>query len=226
MVSTSKCQNSEVPLANRLSTRSCRTKGATRTLNSRSSGHRVIIRGYHTASMIYISRLTNNNIGDVLDGESNIVARCVSICIRRPNKCCPVHQDTQVRRSTVVPCRLNDRDRMSIMERHPHNCPLRQPPVIPLSALPNGSGDIPRTLGLKDSQDTMRPGRVPGDGANLVPRSGRSIALATIDISMNISALPPIGINYIEEVFHLGTRGHLPLTQGVYRLNRPPDLRI
>ena len=132
-----------------MSTRSCRTKGATRTLNSRSSGHRVIIRGYHTASMIYISRLTNNNIGDVLDGESNIVARCVSICIRRPNKCCPVHQDTQVRRSTVVPCRLNDRDRMSIMERHPHNCPLRQPPVIPLIGTTQWKRGHPSNVGVE-----------------------------------------------------------------------------
>ena len=159
-----------------------------------------------------ILRLTVNNIGDVSDDESNIVARCVSIYIGRPNKCCPVYQDTQVQRSTAVPCRLNSRDRMTIMERRPHNRPLRQPPVIPSSALPNGGGDIPRTLGLKDPQDKTRPGRVSGDGAIVISRSGRPIALATIDKSMNISALLPIGTHYIEGC-HLGTaRGHLPLT--------------
>ena len=84
-----------------------------------------------------------------MDGESNIVARCVSICIRRPNKCCPVHQDTQVRRSTVVPCRLNDRDRMSIMERHPHNCPLRQPPVIPLIGTTQWKRGHPSNVGVE-----------------------------------------------------------------------------
>ena len=159
-----------------------------------------------------ILRLTVKNIGDVSDDESNIVARCVSIYIGRPNKCCPVYQDTQVQRSTAVPCRLNSRDRMTIMERRPHNSPLRQLPVIPSSALPNGGGDIPRTLGLKDPQDKTRPGRVSGDGAIVISRSGRPIALATIDKSMNISALLPIGTHYIEGC-HLGTaRGHLPLT--------------
>ena len=161
-----------------------------------------------------------------MDDESNIISGCVSIYIRRPNKCCPVDQDTWVQRSTAVPCRLNGRDRMTIMEQCPHNCPLRQSPVIPSSALPNGSGDTPRTLGLRDPQDKTRPGRVSGDGANVVPRSGRPIALATIDKSMNISILLPIGTHYIKAC-HLGTaRGHLPLTQGAYRLNRPHDLQI
>ena len=43
-----------------------------------------------------ISHLTDNNIGDKSDNESDVVAGCVSICICCPNKNCPVHQDIQV----------------------------------------------------------------------------------------------------------------------------------
>ena len=40
-----------------------------------------------------ISRLTDGNIGDPSDDESDVAARCVSICICQPNKYYPVHQD-------------------------------------------------------------------------------------------------------------------------------------
>ena len=47
-----------------------------------------------------ISRLTDSNIGDTSDDESEVVAERVSICISLPNKYCPVYQDVG---ATVYP---------------------------------------------------------------------------------------------------------------------------
>ena len=49
-----------------------------------------------------ISCLTDSNIGDELDDKSDIVAGCILICICRPNRYCPVHQDIQVQRPRPV----------------------------------------------------------------------------------------------------------------------------
>ena len=83
-----------------------------------------------------ISRLTDSNIGDVSDNESDIVARCVSICICRPNKNCPVHQDIQVQPLR----RLNGRTIYYKKAPHamqpPHSCSLRKLLLIPLIGCP------------------------------------------------------------------------------------------
>ena len=83
-----------------------------------------------------ILHLTDSNIGDELDDESDVVARCVSICICHPNKNCPVHQDIQVQQ----PRRLNGRStyykKAPPSARHPHSYSLRQLPLIPLVGCP------------------------------------------------------------------------------------------
>ena len=71
-----------------------------------------------------ISHMTDSNIGDVLDNESNVVAGCVSICICHPNRYCPVHQDIQVQRLSPVTGRSTYYKRVYPSTRHPHNCTL------------------------------------------------------------------------------------------------------
>jgi len=77
-----------------------------------------------------ISRLTNINIGTASDKDEDVVAGCVAICICRPNKNCPVHQDMRRQRLVPASARSSYHDDTT-SRRRPHHCPLKQPPVIP-----------------------------------------------------------------------------------------------
>jgi len=77
-----------------------------------------------------ISRLTDNHIRTVSDEDEEVVAGCVAICICRPNKNCPVHQDMRRQRPVPASAQPSYRDGKT-SRRRPHHCPLKQLPVIP-----------------------------------------------------------------------------------------------
>ena len=83
-----------------------------------------------------ISCLTNSNIRDESDDKSDIVAGCVSICICRPNRYCPVHQDIQVQQPRPVTGRSTYYKRAPPLTRQPHTCSWRQLLLIPLVGCP------------------------------------------------------------------------------------------
>ena len=81
-----------------------------------------------------ITQLTDNNIGDALDDdELDVAAGCISLCICRPNKYCPVHLDKRKQRSAPTAGRSVHNHGATPARRWPHCCPLGQPPVIPLT---------------------------------------------------------------------------------------------
>jgi len=81
-----------------------------------------------------ITQLTDNNIRDALDDdEPDLAAGCVLVCICRPNKNCPVHQDMWGQQSTPMMARSMPYNGVTSTRKQPHHCPIRLPPVIPLT---------------------------------------------------------------------------------------------
>ena len=209
-----------------------------RTPSSKSSGRLANKRGYRTVrsriSMRLlttltsdISRLTNSNIGDTSDDESEVVA---GICLLdrtifvRPLTNIVLSIKTWAQQWTQVPVRPSYSDRTTSSERRPHDCPLRLPPVIPLIGTPQRERHQTPSPDLEGTQDEAQPGRVPGDDANVVPRRQRLISLAMIVISANVSALLPTRVDNVDTRNPcVIARGHLPQIRRAGRLNRPHD---
>jgi len=78
-----------------------------------------------------ITRLTDSNIGDVSDDDEDVTTGCIAICICRPDRNCPVHQDISEQHSPPVTMQSALHGSKTSTSRRPHQCPLKQPPVIP-----------------------------------------------------------------------------------------------
>jgi len=76
-----------------------------------------------------ITQLTDNSIGDVSDVDEDVTTGCVSICICRPNRNCPIHQGMSERRPSSEAMRPTHHRSTTLSKRQPHWCPLKQPPV-------------------------------------------------------------------------------------------------